>query len=136
MKKNEALNLINFLYECPTAYHSVLKIEEELLNADYKELTEAESWNLEKEGKYFVKKNDSALIAFEIGQGDIVEDGLRIIGAHTDSPGFRVKAQPEMLSEGAYLKLNTEGYGGAILYTWFDRPLGLAGKVVLKVKLH
>lgn len=84
------------------------------------------------ERKVLREKNDSALIAFEIGTGDIKKDGLRMIGAHTDSPGFRVKANAEIIVEGSYLKLNTEGYGGAILYTWFDRPLGLAGRVMLK----
>ncbi|MDZ5000654.1 M18 family aminopeptidase, partial [Clostridium perfringens] len=74
------------------------------------------------------------LIAFTAGNGEIDKDGFRLIGAHTDSPGFRIKANPEMVSEGKYLKLNTEVYGGPILYTWFDRPLGLAGKVTVKGK--
>ncbi len=132
MKKQAALELIDFLYASPTAFHSVLQTESYLINHGYAELKEIEKWSLEPKGKYYVKKNDSALIAFEIGTDDIVEHGIRMIGAHTDSPGFRVKAQPEMLAEGTYLKLNTEGYGGPLLYTWFDRPLGLAGKVTLK----
>ena len=132
MKKQAALELIDFLYESPTAFHSVLKTESYLTEHGYVELKEADQWALESKGKYYVKKNDSALIAFEIGTGDVIEHGIRMIGAHTDSPGFRIKAKSEMVIEGSYLKLNTEGYGGPLLYTWFDRPLGLAGKVTLK----
>ncbi|WP_294187155.1 M18 family aminopeptidase [uncultured Clostridium sp.] len=132
MEKNLALDLIDFLYKSPTAHHSVKTIRERLELNGFNEVKESDKWNLQKDGKYYVIKNDSALIAFTIGNGDIEEDGFKLIGAHTDSPGFRIKANPEMVSEGTYLKLNTEVYGGPILYTWFDRPLGIAGKVTLK----
>ncbi|MGG7058231.1 M18 family aminopeptidase [Clostridium tertium] len=132
MEKKLALDLIDFLYKSPTAYHSVKTIKERLDLNGFNEIKESDKWNLQKDGKYYVIKNDSALIAFTIGNGDIEEDGFKLIGAHTDSPGFRIKANPEMVSEGKYLKLNTEVYGGPILYTWFDRPLGIAGKVTLK----
>ncbi len=132
MEKNLALDLIDFLYKSPTAHHSVKTIRERLELNGFNEVKESDKWNLQKEGKYYVIKNDSALIAFTIGNGDIEEDGFKLIGAHTDSPGFRIKANPEMVSEGTYLKLNTEVYGGPILYTWFDRPLGIAGKVTIK----
>ena len=132
MEKNLALDLIDFLYKSPTAHHSVKTIRERLELNGFNEVKESDKWNLQKDGKYYVIKNDSALIAFTIGNGGIEEDGFKLIGAHTDSPGFRIKANPEMVSEGTYLKLNTEVYGGPILYTWFDRPLGIAGKVTLK----
>ncbi|MDY2631014.1 MAG: M18 family aminopeptidase [Clostridium sp.] len=132
MEKNLALDLIDFLYKSPTAHHSVKTIRERLELNGFNEVKESDKWNLQKDGKYYVIKNDSALIAFTIGNGDIEEDGFKLIGAHTDSPGFRIKANPEMVSEGTYLKLNTEVYGGPILYTWFDRPLGIAGKVTIK----
>ena len=132
MKKDLALDLIDFLYKSPTAYHSVKTIKERLDLNGFTEVKESDKWNLEKEGKYYIIKNDSALIAFNIGTGDIEEEGFKLIGAHTDSPGFRVKANPEIVSEGTYLKLNTEVYGGPILHTWFDRPLGIAGKITLK----
>lgn len=132
MEKELALDLIDFLYKSPTAYHSVATIKERLDLNGFSEVKESEKWDLQKEGKYYVIKNDSALIAFEIGTGDIEEEGFKLIGAHTDAPGFRIKANPEMVSEGKYLKLNTEVYGGPLLYTWFDRPLGIAGKVALK----
>ncbi|MDV4150694.1 M18 family aminopeptidase [Clostridium sp. AL.422] len=132
MEKELALDLIDFLYKSPTAFHSVKTIKERLDLNGFNEIKECDKWNLQKDGKYYVIKNDSALIAFIVGNGDVEEDGFKLIGAHTDSPGFRIKANPEMVSEGKYLKLNTEVYGGPILYTWFDRPLGIAGKVALK----
>ncbi|MBD7915077.1 M18 family aminopeptidase [Clostridium sp. Sa3CUN1] len=132
MEKELALDLIDFLYKSPTAYNSVKTIKERLDLNGFSEVKESEKWNLQKEGKYYVIKNDSALIAFTVGNGDVEEDGFKLIGAHTDAPGFRIKANPEMVSEGKYLKLNTEVYGGPLLYTWFDRPLGIAGKVTLK----
>ena len=89
---------------------------------------------INKEGKYYVSKNSSAIIAFVIGKGEIEDDGFRLVGAHTDSPTFRIKPDPEMTVEGKYLKLNTEVYGGPILNTWFDRPLSMAGRVSIKTK--
>jgi len=132
MEKISAQKLIDFLYESPTAFHHVEKIRSLLFENGYLELEENHKWSLKPNGKYYVRKNDSALIAFEIGSDDIVESGIRLIGAHTDSPTFKIKSKPEMVTEGAYLKLNTEMYGGGIAYTWFDRPLSVAGKVILK----
>lgn len=134
MEKELALDLIDFLYTSPTAYHSVKTVKERLDLNGFSEIKESDKWNLQKDGKYYVIKNDSALIAFTVGNGELEEDGFKLIGAHTDSPGFRIKANPEMVAEGKYLKLNTEVYGGPLLYTWFDRPLGIAGKVSLKGK--
>lgn len=134
MEKELALDLIDFLYTSPTAYHSVKTVKERLDLNGFSEVKESDKWNLQKDGKYYVIKNDSALIAFTVGNGELEEDGFKLIGAHTDSPGFRIKANPEMVAEGKYLKLNTEVYGGPLLYTWFDRPLGIAGKVSLKGK--
>ncbi|GAB6168354.1 M18 family aminopeptidase [Clostridium carnis] len=132
MEKKLALELIDFLYESPSAFHSVVTIKKMLDNNGFSEVKECEKWNLQSKGKYYVIKNGSALIAFVVGDGKVSEEGFRLIGAHTDAPGFRIKPNPEMIGEGKYLKLNTEVYGGPILYTWFDRPLGLAGKVSLK----
>lgn len=134
MEKELALDLIDFLYTSPTAYHSVKTVKERLDSNGFSEVKESDKWNLQKDGKYYVIKNDSALIAFTVGNGELEQDGFKLIGAHTDSPGFRIKANPEMVAEGKYLKLNTEVYGGPLLYTWFDRPLGIAGKVSLKGK--
>ena len=79
--------------------------------------------------KFFVTKNDSAIFAIKIGSRPISETGFKIITAHSDSPCFRIKPHPEMLSGDRLVRLNTEVYGGPILYTWFDRPLSLAGRV-------
>ncbi|MBR4294585.1 MAG: M18 family aminopeptidase [Bacteroidaceae bacterium] len=80
---------------------------------------------------YYITKNGTALFAFRIGTGDVTE-GFKLICAHTDSPGFRIKPAPEMFSEGGMVRLNTEVYGSPILYTWFDRPLSIAGRVLLR----
>ena len=132
MEKKLALELVDFLYDSPSACHGV-KATQKILNENgFIEIKETDKWDLQPKGKYYVIKNDSALIAFEIGTGDIEETGLRLIGAHTDVPGFRIKPNPQMISEGKYVKLNTEVYGGPILHTWFDRPLSIVGKVSLK----
>ena len=132
MEKKLALELIDFLYDSPSACHGVKETQKILDKNGFIEIKEADKWELKAKGKYYVIKNDSALIAFEVGTGDIEKTGFRLIGAHTDVPGFRIKPNPQMISEGKYVKLNTEVYGGPILHTWFDRPLSIAGKVSLK----
>lgn len=127
-----AQNLIDFIYESPTAFHAVESVKKILTGNGFNELKEENRWKLEKGGKYFVTKNDSAIFAFVIGKGSITKKGFKLIGAHTDSPSFRIKPNPEMVSENAYVKLNTEVYGGPILNTWLDRPLSVAGRVILK----
>lgn len=124
--------LIDFINKSKTAFQGAQELKNILNNQGYAEIKEEAQWNLKKGGKYYITKNNSAVIAFEIGTGEIEEDGFRLIGAHTDSPGFRIKPNPEMLVEEHYLKLNTEVYGGPILSTWFDRPLSIAGRVTLK----
>ena len=126
-----ANKLIDFVYESPSAFHVVKNVKAKLIQNDFKELNLREKWDIEKNGKYFVTKNDSAIVSFIIGNGDIEKEGFRIIGAHTDSPTFKIKPSPEM-TENGYLKLNTEVYGGPILNTWLDRPLSFAGRVTLK----
>ena len=132
MEKQQALDLINFLYNSPTAFHGVESVKNVLIENGYSDIKESDSWNLKAKGKYYVIKNESALIAFEVGSENIEEHGFRLIGAHTDAPGFKIKPNPQMISEGKYVKLNTEVYGGPILSTWFDRPLALAGRVAIK----
>lgn len=127
-----ANELIDFLYESPTAFHAVENCKKQLEKLDFKEVREEEKWCLEKGGKYYTTKNGSALVAFTIGSGEIEEEGFKIIGAHTDSPTFRIKPNCEITSENSYVKLNTEIYGGLIRSTWMDRPLAIAGRVVIK----
>ena len=127
-----ANELLEFINESPTSYHATNTVKKMLDEKGFKELKESDTWELNKGDKCYVIKNDSAIIAFEIGTGEIEEEGFRLIGAHTDSPSFKVKPAPEMVIENKYVKLNTEVYGGPILNTWFDRPLSLAGRVTLK----
>jgi aspartyl aminopeptidase len=98
------------------------------------ELKEWDSWKLQKGVKYYMLKNHSAIAAFTVGTGTVQEDGFKIIGAHTDSPAFRIKPAAEMTAENHYIKLDVETYGGPILNTWLDRPLSVAGRVTLKGK--
>lgn len=130
----QAEELINYIYESPTSFHAVKNAISELKKFGFVEIKEGEALKIKKCGKYFVTKNQSALIAFTVGKGELENEGFRIIGAHTDSPSFRVKPNSDIEVEGAYVKLNTEVYGGPILNTWMDRPLSLAGRIVLKGK--
>lgn len=134
MEKKLALELLEFINGSPTAYHAADTVKKQLEKQGFKEVKENEKWDLCKGGKYYVAKNNSAVIAFEVGCGNLEEYGFRIIGAHTDSPSFKIKPAAEMRSENKYIRLNTEVYGGPILSTWFDRPLSLAGRVALKGK--
>ncbi|OSA94024.1 UNVERIFIED_ORG: M18 family aminopeptidase [Clostridium botulinum] len=129
---NTAKDLLNFINNSKSAFHGAYEVKSILDKEGFIEIKECDKWNLQNGGKYYVMKNESAIIGFEIGSGDISEEGFRLIGAHTDSPGFRIKPHAEMTVEDHYVKLNTEVYGGAILSTWFDRPLSIAGRVTLK----
>lgn len=118
-------DLIKFIDASPLNYFAVKNASEILEANGFKKLREDEVWDLEK-GKYYTTRDDSALIAFEIGED--LKKGFEIIGSHTDSPTFKVKSNPEMADAG-FLKLNIEAYGGMIHSTWLDRTLSLAGKV-------
>ena len=131
MGKQLANELIDFIYESPTSFHAVFNAKKELLAHGFNQLYAGDVWNIQKGGKYFVTKNHSSLFAFEVGSGDVTE-GFKLVCTHGDSPTFRIKPNAEMPVGGKYLKLNTEVYGGPIMYTWFDRPLSMAGRVMLK----
>lgn len=124
-------DLMSFMDSSVCNFLAVKTISERLETAGFVKLNPSDRWQLAQGGKYFMTKNDSALFAFVVGNGTPA-DGFKIISSHSDSPGFRVKPSPEMLSGGGVLRLNTEVYGGPILYTWFDRPLSLAGRVIVK----
>ena len=130
--KKFAENMLDFIYESPTQFNAVEVSAEMLEKNGFEKLNPKENWKLEVGKKYYTTKNSSALVAFKINSDEVEKEGFRIIGSHTDSPGFRIKPNAEMESCGAYLKLNTEGYGGMILSTWLDRPLAMAGRVFLK----
>ncbi len=130
--KELALELIDFINNSPTQYHAVKEVKKQLITKGFSELKLTDEWQIEKGGKYFVSRNESSVFAFTIGTGDIAQDGFRFIAAHTDSPNFKIKTQPDIKAEGGYHKLNTEVYGGPIFHTWLDRPLSVAGRVSLK----
>jgi len=127
---NQAEELLSFIDNSPTAFHAVSELKSELKQVGFKELDPGQQWDLKKGEKYFISRNDSALIAFITGK-DFLNQGFRIISSHTDSPALKVKPDPIINNEGQYL-LNTEVYGGPILNTWYDRELSLAGKIILK----
>lgn len=127
-----AQELIDFIYKSPSPYHVVSNMKKELIENGFQELSLTETWKIEKGKRYFTTKNDSAVFAFSLGKNDLPESGIKMICAHSDSPGFKIKPQPEILVENKLLKLNTEVYGGPILMTWLDRPLSIAGRVSLK----
>ncbi len=130
MYRETAEELLAFIQKSPTCFHAVAAMKEILEAEGYGELREEDRWNLEKGGKYYVTRNDSALIAFAIPKEEA--KGYRIMASHSDSPTFKIKENPEMEAEGRYVKLNVERYGGMICAPWFDRPLSVAGRVVVK----
>ena len=132
MEQKFSEDLLQYLNDSPTAYHAVENTAEILKKNNFRELKETAEWSLQKGGRYFVTKNRSGIIAFTVGDGDVASEGFRIIGAHTDSPGFKIKPGPCTVTSDGYVKVNVEIYGGPILSTWFDRPLAVAGRLILK----
>ena len=131
MSQTDAASLLPFLDSSPCNFLAVKTISEHLEANGFTRLDLAGKWTLEKGKKYYVTKNDSAIFGFKLGSKPVNKTGFKIIAAHSDSPGFRIKPNPEMLADGV-VRLNTEVYGGPILYTWFDRPLSLAGRVITR----
>ena len=126
-------NLIEFLNESPVNFLAVKALKEILAGRGFREINAADSIGELKAGdQVFFTKNDSSLYAFRIGRKTLADNGFHLICAHCDSPTFRIKPNAEMLCEGGITKLNTEVYGGPIMSTWFDRPLSLAGRVLIK----
>ncbi len=124
-------DLMQFLDASPVNFLAAEEICSRLDSAGFNALDSSKAWNLQPGGKYYITKNGSAVIAFVLGT-EGPASGYKIISAHSDSPGFRIKPNAEMRCEGNVVKLNTEVYGGPILYTWFDRPLSIAGRVILR----
>ena len=109
-------------------------IVNELEAAGFRSLRQKDKWQISRGGKYYIKKNDSAVFALIAGEGPVSDNGFHIISAHSDSPCFKIKPNAEIYGEGGVVSLNVEKYGGGILYTWFDRPLSISGRVMLKGK--
>ncbi len=130
--KNPEFNqqLLAFIEASPTPFHAVTNMVNRLLENGFQQLHESDPWAL-KPGKYFVTRNGSSIVAFIQGTRNTSETGIRMVGAHTDSPCLRVKPNPEKRMQG-YLNLGVEVYGGVLLNPWFDRDLSLAGRVTFE----
>ena len=129
--RQTALDLINFIDASPTPWHAVATMESQLLTAGFTRLHETARWQLAAGEKYFVARGGASLVAFIVGTDPLADAGLRLVGAHTDSPGLRLKPQPALKWDGL-LRLAVEVYGGPILATFADRDLSLAGRIVAR----
>lgn len=128
-------DLLDFLNASPVNFFAVKETARRLEAEGYKRFNAEDKLISVKAGdKFYITKNDSSIFAFHIGKKTLGEGGFHIICAHSDSPTFRIKPNAEITCEGGITKLNTEVYGGAILSTWFDRPLSIAGRVIVKGK--
>ncbi len=125
--------LLDFIRRCASPYHTVATIRERLEDKGFECLSEQGAWNIRLGGRYYVVRNGSSVIAFVVGS-HVYGDALRfkVTASHSDSPTYKVKANGELRGPGPYLRLNVEGYGGMIDRTWLDRPLGVAGRVMVR----
>ena len=130
--------LFQFIENSPSCFHAIETIRKKLNGEGFIELVEGRSWQIEKGKKYYVTRNLSSIIAFKIPENDL--KNFHIVASHSDSPTFKIKENAEIEVNNKYVKLNTEKYGGMICSTWFDRPLSIAGRILVKegklVKTH
>lgn len=126
-------DLIHFIAKSPSTFHAVRGIKAALLYAGFTEIREEDPWQIEKGGKYVVTRNGSALMAFTVPEEGA--EAFHITASHCDSPTFKIKENPE-IADGPYVKLNVEGYGGMIMSTWLDRPLSVAGRLLVTENGH
>ncbi|MGB2041918.1 MAG: M18 family aminopeptidase, partial [Porticoccaceae bacterium] len=125
------LDLSAFLNASPTPFHAVSSMVGLLEEGGFTRLDEADAWTLKAGDKHYVTRNGSSIIAFVVGSQALAASGIRLAGAHTDSPCLMVKPQPEITKAG-YFQLGVEVYGGALLNPWFDRDLSIAGRLVYR----
>lgn len=130
--RRESLSMMSFIGNSPTSFHAIRQIGDELLQDGLSELKMGEAWDIEPGRGYFATYNSTSLVAFHMGTGDLRKDGFRMVASHSDSPTFRLKPNGVSQANGQLARLTTETYGGAILYSWMDRPLSLAGRVLLR----
>ncbi len=124
-------NLLDFIDDSPSPWHAVASMENQLRVQGFECLKETEAWSLQPGERYYVIRDNSSIIAFVVGNRSLAESGFSIVGAHTDSPGLRIKPRPVMTGEGL-VRLGVEIYGGPILATFSDRDLSLAGRISYK----
>lgn len=130
MSEATVQRLFSFIEQSPTAFHAIEYMRKKLLDEGYIQLLEGTDWQLTPGKGYFVIRNGSAILAFRIPEGAPV--GFQIMASHSDSPMFKIKAHPEMEAEGHYVRLNVEKYGGMLCAPWFDRPLSVAGRLIVQ----
>ncbi|MCI8637652.1 MAG: M18 family aminopeptidase [Coprococcus sp.] len=123
--------LTSFIGKSPTAFHAVANLGTLLHEQGYQRLNEGEKWEICPGQKYYVTRNDSSIIALNVGK-ELKDYCFKIAASHSDSPAFKVKENAEIQVKEKYMKLNTEGYGGMLCATWFDRPLSVAGRVIVR----
>lgn len=123
--------LMEFIDESPSAFHVTANFAEMLKKNGYSQLNEQDKWNLLPGEKYYVTRNGSSIIAFCIPKNNKISN-FQIAAAHSDSPAFKIKENPEMVEDNRYLSLNVEKYGGMLMAPWFDRPLSVAGRIIVK----
>lgn len=126
--KQQVQDLLDFIDASPSPWHAATTIEQRLQTFKFQRLQESTSWSLSSGGRYYVMRDDSSIVLFVVGKKPLTETGFKILGAHTDSPGLRVKPNP-MLNSDKLLRLAVEVYGGPILATFTDRDLSLAGRI-------
>ncbi len=127
---NSVQAFIDFVHQSPTAFHAIEALAYKLRECGYAPLNECEAWNIVAGGKYYVTRNRSALIAFCVPESGFAP--FQIVASHSDSPTFKLKPNCEDLSAGHYIRLNTEKYGGMLMASWFDRPLSIAGRILVR----
>ena len=130
MEQNWNEQLLSFLAASPTAFHACRNLARRLEGEGYTELFEQEDWALQPGGRYFVRRNGSALIAFRIPEGGV--QGFLMMAAHSDSPSFKIKEHAAVPTAGMYTRLNVEKYGGMLCASWMDRPLSVAGRAAVR----
>lgn len=131
MDKKISQELMSFIKKSPTAFHAVDNIKQLLIDNDYEELLEGKIWKIEAGKRYFVSRNNSSIIALNLGT-ELNQYSFNVAASHSDSPTFKIKENAEIEIKGKYTQLNTEGYGGMICSTWFDRPLSIAGRILIR----
>jgi aspartyl aminopeptidase len=131
MNASAARDLLDYIERSPSPFHAVEETARRLREAGFRELREADAWQLAPGDRFFITRDGGSIAAFEIGTDAPEDAGFRLIGAHTDSPTLRVKPQPEVVRE-SYRQMAVEVYGGALYSTWLDRDLAIAGRVVVK----
>jgi len=129
--KDASLDMLEYIDASPTAAHATREAIRRLEASGYRRLDEADSWKIGAGEKFYVTRNDTSVIAARVGSGKCEEDGFRIVGAHTDFPGLRLKPNG-IYSKNGYIQLGVEVYGGPIVHSWFDRDLGIAGRLVVE----